>query len=144
MKRYLINTIDRIGQCGRTMFQGWKRAVSLLALSIIFTATAFGQLNTADILGTVEDSTGAVVPNASVTLNNLGTNEKRTTLSNSSGEYNFTLLPVGHYSITVKAGGFQASTAKDIAVEAGDRARNDIHLQLGSESTTKHASSPGG
>ena len=136
MKRNLINTIDRIGQCGRTMFQGWKSAVVLLTLSIIFTAVALGQLNTADILGTVQDSTGAVVPNATVTLNNLGTNEKRNTLSNSSGDYNFTLLPVGHYSITVKAGGFQASTTRDIAVEAGDRARNDIRLQLGSESTT--------
>jgi hypothetical protein len=60
MKRNLINTIDRIGQCGRTIFQGWKSAVSLLTLSIIFTAMALGQLNTADILGTVQDSTGAV------------------------------------------------------------------------------------
>jgi hypothetical protein len=136
MKRNLINTIDRIGQCGRAIFQGWRRPVFLLALSILFTATAVAQLNTADILGTVQDATGAVVPNATVTLNNLGTNEKRTTQSNSSGEYNFTLLPVGHYSVTVIVSGFKASTTKDIAVEAGDRARNDIHLQLGSESTT--------
>jgi len=136
MKHNLINTIDRIGQCGRASLKGWRRAVSLLALLIFFTAGAFGQLNTADIVGTVVDTTGAVVPNATVTLNNLGTNEKRTTQSNSSGEYNFTLLAVGHYSVTVKAAGFQTSIAKDIAVEAGDRARYDVHLQLGSESTT--------
>src|SRR5271170_3798065 len=136
MKHNLINTIDRIGQCGRAIFEGWRRSVSLLALLIFITAGAFGQLNTADIVGTVADTTGAVVPNATVTLNNLGTNEKRTTQSNSSGEYNFTLLAVGHYSVTVKAAGFQTSIAKDIAVEAGDRARYDVHLQLGSESTT--------
>src|ERR1700722_6017196 len=82
MKRNLINTIDRIGRCGRAIFQGWRRPVFLLALSILFTATALAQLNTADILGTVQDATGAVVPNATVTLNNLGTNEKRTTQSN--------------------------------------------------------------
>ena len=136
MKHNFINTIDRIGQCGRAIFEGWRRSVSLLALLIFITVGAFGQLNTADILGTVADTTGAVVPNATVTLNNLGTNEKRTTQSNSSGEYNFTLLAVGHYSVTVKAAGFQTSIAKDIAVEAGDRARYDVHLQLGSESTT--------
>src|SRR5271170_1512757 len=136
MKHNLINTIDRIGQCGRAIFEGWRRSVSLLALLIFITAGAFGQLNTADIVGTVADTTGAVVPNATVVLNNLGTNEKRTAQSNGNGEYTFTLLPVGHYSLTVKAGGFQSSVTKDIAVEAGDRARNDVHLTLGSENQT--------
>jgi hypothetical protein len=107
-----------------------------LVLFILSTSAAFGQLTTADILGTVSDATGAVVPHANVTLTNLGTNEKRATQSNNSGDYSFTLLPVGHYSITVNAGGFQASITKDLAVEAGDRARADVHLQLGSETTT--------
>src|SRR6202789_535630 len=98
-----------------------------------FTSTALGQLNTADILGTVTDSTAAVIPNADVTLTNLGTNEKRRALSNSSGDYSFTLLPVGHYSIAVKATGFATSITKDLSVEAGDHARNDVHLQPGSE-----------
>jgi hypothetical protein len=136
MKHKLSNTIQRIGQCERAIFQRGRRRISLLMFLIFLTAGAFGQLNTADILGTVQDVTGAVVPNALVTLVNLGTNEKRTTTSNGSGEYSITLLPVGHYSITVKAGGFQTSIAKDIAVEAGDRARYDVHLQLGAESTT--------
>jgi hypothetical protein len=47
----------------------------------------------------------------------------------------FTLLPVGHYTITVKAGGFRALITKDLALEAGDRARADAHLQAGSENT---------
>jgi hypothetical protein len=101
----------------------------------LMSSAAFCQLTTADILGTVTDATGAVVPNASVVLNNIGTNEKRTATTNSSGDYSFNLLPVGHYSIEVKAGGFQAAITKDLAVEAGDRARNDVHLALGSEST---------
>jgi hypothetical protein len=64
---------------------------------------------------------GAVVPNATVTLTNLGTNQTRSTQSNGSDDYNFTLLPVGHYSISVKATGFQAAITKDLSVEAGDR-----------------------
>ncbi len=112
------------------------RLVVVIALLLASACVANAQLTTADIVGTVTDATGAVVPNATVIINNLGTNEKRTGQSNGSGEYTFTLLPVGHYSITVKAPGFQASLTKDLAVEAGDRARADIHLQLGAETTT--------
>jgi outer membrane receptor protein involved in Fe transport len=136
MKYDLTNQLNRLGQCGRQIFQGLRRPLALLALLVLVTSAAFGQLTTADIVGTVQDATGAVVPNATVTLVNLGTNEKRTYTTNSSGEYTFTLLPVGHYSVAVKAGGFQSSITKDVAVEAGDRARNDVHLTLGSESTT--------
>jgi hypothetical protein len=127
--------MDRSGQCGRRISRGWSKPAYLLALLVLFTSAAFAQLTTADILGTVTDATGAVVPNAAVVLTNIGTNEKRTATTNSSGDYTFTLLAVGHYSISVKATGFQASIIRDLSVEAGDRARNDVHLQLGAEST---------
>jgi hypothetical protein len=136
MNHRLTIEMNRIGQCGRTIFRGWKRPALLLALLVLVTSAAFAQLTTADILGTVTDATGAVVPNASVVLTNIGTNEKRTTQSNSSGDYNFTLLQVGHYSITTRAKGFEASVTKDLSVEAGDRARNDVHLQAGSQDQT--------
>jgi hypothetical protein len=125
----------RLSQCGRVFSETFKSPVFVLLMFLLFTSTAFAQLTTADILGTVSDATGAVIPNASITLVNLGTNETRNAQSNATGDYNFPLLPVGHYSITVKANGFQASVIKDLAVEAGDRARSDAHLLLGSEST---------
>ena len=112
------------------------RLFLFVALLVTATCAAKAQLTTADIVGTVTDATGAVVPNASVLIRNLGTNETRTGQSNSSGEYTFTLLPVGHYSVTVKAPGFQTFVTKDQAVEAGDRARADAHLELGAETTT--------
>ena len=104
-----------------------------LCLLVVPSAACFGQLTTADILGTVTDPTGAAIPNATVTLTNLGTNDQQSVQSNGSGDYTFTLLPVGHYSISVKAGGFQAAITKDLAVEAGDRARADVQLKVGSE-----------
>jgi len=119
----------------RTLSQRFGKPAFIFVLLLLFTSAASAQLTTADILGTVTDPTGAVVPNASIILTNLGTNEGRTGQSNSSGDFIFTLLPVGHYSITVKASGFQASVTKDLAVEAGDRARADVQLQIGSEST---------
>jgi len=127
--------ISCLGQCRRILSHQIRRPILFLATLLILTSTAVAQLTTADILGTVTDTTGAVVPNANVTLINLETNELRTVQSNGTGDYTFTLLPVGHYSITIKAPGFQASITKDLAVEAGDRARSDVHLQLGSEST---------
>ncbi len=128
-------TENRLGQCGRILSQLLMPTVFLAAIVLFMTPASYSQLTTADILGTVTDTTGAVVPNADVTVVNLGTNETRNVQSNGSGDYSFTLLPAGHYSITVKAKGFQASITKDLAVEAGDRARSDAHLQLGSEST---------
>jgi hypothetical protein len=125
---------NRAAEWGNAVQKVFRNSVFLLTFVFFFVSAAFSQLTTADIVGTVTDATGAVVPNAAVVLTNLGTNEKRSGQSNGAGEYSFTLLPVGHYSISVKAGGFQASITKDLAVEAGDRARADVHLQTGSES----------
>ena len=123
------------GQC-RSFSLGRLGHLVLLLVLTFASSVAFGQLTSADILGTVTDSTGAVIPNATIVLTNIGTNEKRTATSNGSGDYIFTLLPVAHYSVSVKATGFQSSITNDLSVEAGDRARADVHLQLGSESTT--------
>ncbi len=118
------------------MRKAWGKTVFLLTILLFVTSTGLCQLTTADILGTVTDVSGAVVPNATVTLTNLGTNQTRVAQTSASGDYTFTLLPVGHYSVTVKATGFQAAITNDLSVEAGDRARNDVHLQAGATSTT--------
>jgi len=128
-------TASRHDQCEQLLAQRFRHPVLFLVFLFLFTSAALAQLTTADILGTVTDPSGASVPAASVTLTNLGTNEARTVQSNGSGDYTFTLLPVGHYSVSVKATGFQQSITKDLAVEAGDRARADVHLQVGSTSS---------
>jgi hypothetical protein len=132
---YEIKQANRTEDGLHAILRGVRNSIFLLTVLFLFQLPAFCQLTTADIVGTVTDATGAVVPNATISLTNLATNENRTALSNGSGDYNFTLLPVGHYSVTVKAGGFQASITKDLAVEAGDRARNDVHLVAGAETT---------
>lgn len=88
-------TTSCAGQCRRILSQGLTLPILLLAALTMITSSALAQLTTADILGTVTDSTGAVIPNANVTLINLGTNEARTVESNGSGDYIFTLLPAG-------------------------------------------------
>jgi len=132
MKPYATDWTGR--RKGMLLNLGWT--VLLIAFLSLGTRLSLAQLTTADILGSVTDGTGAVVANASVTLLNLATHDQRSAKTGGGGEYSFTLLPVGHYSITVSVAGFKSSTTSNLAVEAGDRARADVHLEVGGQSET--------
>ncbi len=124
------STQKSTGQCNPK----WKRGLRMTALSLTFgSATPFlaAQTTTADILGTVTDSTGAIIPNANVRLEDNGTHAIRTVTSNASGEFDFTLLQPGRYTVTATAPGFQEFRVNDIAVNGGDHARADAKLQVG-------------
>ena len=126
---------SRTGQCTNLLRR--LRRVALLATLAAGTAQlATAQLATADILGTVTDNTGAVVSNAAVTVRNLDTNETRTATTGASGDYTFNSLRPGKYAVTVTATGFKVTNTPNLAIEAGDRARSDAHLQLGTVSET--------
>ena len=103
-------------------------AFAVIALLVAIPAAA--QLTSADILGTVTDAAGAVVPNAKVTVVNLATSVSRTLQTNGSGEYVFNLLPSGQYSVTVEAPSFKKSVT-NVTLVSGDRARVDAALQIG-------------
>ncbi|HEY9137571.1 MAG TPA: TonB-dependent receptor [Terriglobus sp.] len=127
----------------------WTSPASLARAAVVLSVLggaglAHAQLTTADILGTVTDASGAVVPNATVTLKSLATNQSRVGTTDASGNYTFTLLQPGHYSVTVAISGFKSSTIADLGVEAGDRARTDVKLELGdvSESVNVEAQTP--
>src|SRR5450759_489652 len=87
--------------------------VFALVLCLLFTGTVFAQ-STATIQGTVTDATGALVPNATVSVRNQNTGEERTTQSDSAGAYVVPSLPVGTYRVEVKAPGLQTTVASDL------------------------------
>ncbi len=95
---------------------------------------------TADIVGTVTDNSGSVVPMAKVTVKNVETNLMRTQQTDASGQYSFTLLPVGNYSITVEVKGFKTFTNPRLGLATGDRARVDAALQVGEVTQTVEVS----
>ena len=99
-------------------------------------APMLAQNTTADVVGTVTDTSGAVVPNAKVELVNTETHETRTITAGSAGEYTFTLLKPSRYSLTVTAQGFKVFKIDSFSLSAGDRAREDSHLTVGSEGET--------
>lgn len=119
----------------------WMAPASIARAAVVVSVLgganlAHAQLTTADIVGTVSDASGAALPNATVTLKSLATNQSRVATTDASGNYIFTLLQPGHYSITVSSAGFKASNVADLGVEAGDRARSDLKLQLGDVNET--------
>jgi len=119
---------------------GWPSHISRLALAAVLIAAPatrlLAQNTTADVVGTVTDASGAVVPNATVTLTDVDTHDVRTLKSGSGGEFTFTLLKPGNYSLSVAAPGFKTFQIKSIALAAGDRDREDSHLEVGSEGET--------
>ena len=84
------------------------------------------------ILGTVTDGAGSIVPGASVRLENIGTHEVRTFITKNSGEYTFSAVQPGTYSITVGFTSFKTYTANGVVLAAADRVRIDPVLQPGS------------
>lgn len=109
--------------------------LSLMTVWLYYTLLAFGvaqaQVVTADIVGSVTDSTGAVVPNAVVTVTNLGTNEVHTAKSSDAGEWIITLLPVGNYSVLIESTGFKKYAVASMALSGGDRARVTAKMEVG-------------
>ncbi len=91
----------------------------------------YAQVTTADVVGTIVDSSGATIPNANVTITNLGTQVSSVSHSNRAGDYVFNLLEPGRYSISIEAPGFKAVNIPSINLAAGDRGREDATLQPG-------------
>ena len=89
------------------------------------------QVSTADILGTVTDTSGAVLVGAKVTVENPATNISRTSTTDSSGNYSVVLLPAGRYNIKVENAGFRVANLTSVVLATGDRSRQDVRLEVG-------------
>ncbi|HZT60562.1 MAG TPA: carboxypeptidase regulatory-like domain-containing protein, partial [Pyrinomonadaceae bacterium] len=101
-----------------------------LALACLAPATASAQTFRGTILGTVTDPRGAVVPNANVTAKNTGTGLERTTTTDGEGNYTIAELPIGTYSVIVKATGFETFTVGNVVVEVASERRADVSLAV--------------
>ena len=111
----------------------------MLGLALLSIA-AYGQ-ETASIIGTVTDQTGAAVPGAQITITNMETGFIRSSTSNSTGSYAAPQLPIGHYKVRVEAAGFKAYEQTSVTLEVNATVRVDVPLQIGNvkESITVEA-----
>lgn len=110
--------------------------VAVLAFLLGMAGTLRAQTATGQITGTVKDASGAVMPEAKVTLSNQLTGLSREATTGGSGDYTFTLLPVGVYSVTAEKAGFQLAKQTDIQLNVADVIRIDLQLAVGQVTQT--------
>ncbi len=114
-------------------------AVRVFALFLLLAMLAVGataQIESGIFTGTVTDPSGAAVPGANVTINNIDTNYTTTVTTNNSGSYTSQALPVGNYKITVEAAGFKTDFKSSTKLDVGTIQRADFKVQIGQRSET--------
>ena len=104
------------------------RVISLL---LALPLAAVAQITTATIVGTVTDSSGAVLAGVQVTARNVDTSLTRTAPSGKDGAYRLEFLPVGNYVLTATAAGFKKVNRSGIVLQVNDTARVDVSLTVG-------------
>jgi hypothetical protein len=112
------------------------RIIAVLLLMICGGLSVQGQTIFGRMSGTVKDSNGAAIPNATVTITNLATNLVRTTATDSDGFYTATNLPAGTYSVAAVGAGFKKASQSGISVVADARLTVDVILEPGQVTET--------
>lgn len=107
-------------------------ALALILTSITLAASsAYSQVPQGEILGTVTDIRGAVIPKVTVILESELTGIKRTAEANDRGDYNFSRLDSGTYRVTVQMSGFKTAVYSGNQVQAAEKSRVDVRLEPG-------------
>ncbi len=112
------------------------KLVLLLLIPLILTTAAYSQSFYATVSGTVTDQSGAIVPNAKITVVRLQTNTIATTVSNDAGNYVLPPLQEGTYNLKAEAPGFKDFVVDNIVLVNRDTRRIDVALQVGAAATT--------
>ena len=114
-----------------------RHALISMSLVGVLASSAFAQLaNQTALVGTVTDSSGSVIPGATVVAVNTGTKDTYETTTNEQGYYNIQFIRIGQYEITVTLSGFQTFKATGIEVATNQVVRRDASLQVGVMSET--------
>ncbi len=105
-------------------------------LLLIQAPCLFGQVDEGAISGVVQDSSGAVIPNARVTLVNTDQGLTLEITTNANGEYAFTPIRIGHYTVTVTSPGFSTTTQRNLTVAVAQHLQVNVQLTPGAASST--------
>ena len=102
----------------------------VLFFSGLFGGISWGQ-TTGSITGTVQDSSGAVIPKVTVTVTNVETGTARTVTTDDRGYYQVVSLQVGQYEISAEAPGFKTALRKGVGLTVGQQAVIALSLEIG-------------
>jgi hypothetical protein len=118
---------------GRQIFAA---AIGLALTMMLSSASAAGQGATATLRGNVQDSTGGVLPGATVTLTNTGTKAMQTTVTDDRGQYLFAGVFPAAYDLKVELASFKTYERKSILLQGNDTRGIDVRLEVGQQSET--------
>jgi len=120
------------------------RTLRYISWCVLVTASlisqAYGQLTTATVTGTVTDATGAAIPGAALSLENIARGAVRTALSDASGRFSFDFVQVGSYRLTVSQKGFETGTRSGIDLVSGSVLDLPIQLSVQQQTTSVEVS----
>jgi hypothetical protein len=121
-----------------------RQTAPVWSVALLSATLLLSQGNTGNLLGTLTDASGAVVPGARVNLTNTRTGVQSSTLSDSLGNYIFNFLPPGVYRVDVEHPGFKKFSRDGIGLEMGRQLRIDVTLETGAvtETVNVEASTP--
>jgi hypothetical protein len=109
----------------------WGRGLLGLMFLLACAPAAHAQFETASLVGTVRDQSGAVVPDAKVTLTNTATGVSTTRTTTGDGTYEFVTVKGGIYLVTAEKQGFSIALTDNVQVQVGARLRVDMQLAIG-------------
>jgi hypothetical protein len=120
------------------------RFVCFFSCALLMASGASAQFDTATVVGTVRDTSNAVMPAAKVTLTSVATGISAEKTSSENGSFEFSAVKPGRYVITAEKSGFALALADDVQVQVGARLRVDLQLPVGqvTEKVEVRASSP--
>jgi len=113
-----------------------RMALACVCILLLSTGFAAAQVDEGSITGVVQDATGAVVPDAQVTLLNTDQGITLNVKTNNAGQYTFSPVRIGHYSVTVSAQGFATTAQKNLTVNVGQSLQVNVQLKLGTTAET--------
>ncbi len=111
-----------------------------LAICVALCSLAYGQFDSATILGTIRDASGSVVPSAKVRLISAETGIEAEKITDSEGAFEFFAVRVGRYTLSAEARGFSTATTGEFAASVGARQRVNIDLAVGQVAETVQVS----
>jgi Carboxypeptidase regulatory-like domain len=114
----------------------WTRTLCFMAAILLVCSRCPAQIATAELSGNVLDSSGAAIPNATITATNVETTIAHKTVSGKSGDYVLTDLPPGNYTLTVEVPGFRKLEQTGVDLQINQQARVDLALQVGQTAET--------
>lgn len=117
-----------------------QQGVVRLCALLLIAGLAFGQITTTGIHGIVRDPSGAVVPNANITLRDLGTGIETTVVSTGDGNFAFANLQAASYRLTASAAGFQTAVIDKIQVDSGRITDVAVEMKIGASTETVQVS----